>query len=80
MKSLPCRKGSHSIIKDAKTYADELGLQLQLNYTSPIVIAGGKEADAKKAQFVIRRTRNQEMQLTVSREMERKADQEEMGR
>ena len=63
---LAVQKGRHSIVTDASKYADELGLQLLLNYPYPVIIADGKEGNAKKAKF--KSTRQQEIQLTVSEE------------
>ena len=47
---LAVQKGRHSIINDAKKYAEELDLQLWLNFPSPwpVAVADGKEVEAKK--------------------------------
>ena len=45
---LAVQNGSHSIIKDAKKHAEELDLQLWLNFPNPIAVADGKEVEAKK--------------------------------
>ena len=45
---LAVQKGRHSIIKDAKKYAEELDLQLWLNFPNPVAVANGKEVEAKK--------------------------------
>ena len=36
---LAAQNGRHSIIKDAKKYAEELDLQLWLNFTNPVAVA-----------------------------------------
>ncbi|CAH3185715.1 unnamed protein product, partial [Porites evermanni] len=45
---LAVQNGRHSIIKDAKKYAEELDLQLWLNFPNPVAVADGKEVEAKK--------------------------------
>ena len=40
---LAVQNGRHSIIKHAKKYAEELGLQLWLNLPNPVAVADGKE-------------------------------------
>ena len=45
---LAVQNGRHSIIKDAKKYAEELDLQLWLNFPNPSAVADGKEVEAKK--------------------------------
>ncbi|XP_044166125.1 uncharacterized protein LOC122950086 [Acropora millepora] len=62
------QNGHHSIIKDAKKYAEELDLQLWLNFPSPVVVAYGKEVEAKKVKQAIYKARQQETQSTVSKE------------
>ena len=64
--TLAVQNGRHSIIKDAKKYAEELGLQLWLNFPSPV--ADGKEVKAKKVKQAIYKARQHEIQLTVSEE------------
>ena len=49
-KELAVQKGCLSIIKDATKYADELGLQLQLTFPNPVVIADGNKVEATKAK------------------------------
>ena len=39
-----------SLIKDAKKYAEELDLQLWLNFPNPVAVADGKEVEAKNLQ------------------------------
>ena len=41
---LAVQNGPHSIIKDAKTYAEELDLKLWLNSSNPVAVAGGKRS------------------------------------
>ena len=47
---LAVQNGHHSIIKDAKKYAEELDLQLWLNFPNPVAVADGKEVEAKNLQ------------------------------
>ena len=65
---LAVQNGRHSIIKDAKKYAEELDLQLWLNFPSPAAVADGKEVEAKKVKQAIYKARQQEIQSTVSEE------------
>ena len=67
-KELAVQNGHHSIIKDAKKYAEELDLQLWLNFPNPVAVADGKEVEAKKVKQAIYKARQQEIQLTVSEE------------
>ena len=55
-----------SLIKDAKKYAEELDLQLWLNFPNPAVVADSKEVEAKKVKQAIYKARRQEIQSTVS--------------
>ena len=55
-----------SIIKDAKKYAEELDLQLWLNFPNPVAVADGKEVEAKKVKQAIYKARLQEIKSTVS--------------
>ena len=54
---LAVKKGRHSIIKDAKKYAEELDLQLWLNFPNPVAVADGKEVEAKKVKQAIFKAR-----------------------
>ena len=65
---LAVQNGRHSIIKDAKKYAEELDLQLWLNFPNPVAVADGKEVEAKKVKQAIYKARQQEIQSTVSEE------------
>ena len=65
---LAVQKGRHSIIKDAKKYAEDLDLQLWLNFPNPVAVADGKEVEAKKVKQAIYKARQQETQSTVSEE------------
>ena len=65
---LAVQNGRHSIIKDAKKYAEELDLQLRLNFPNPVAVADGKEVEAKKVKQAIYKARQQEIQSTVSEE------------
>ena len=65
---LAVQKGRHSIIKDAKKYAEELDLQLWLTFLNPVAVADGKEVEAKKVKQAIYKARQQETQSTVSEE------------
>ena len=47
---LPVQNGRHSMIKDAKKYAEELDLQLWLNFPNLVAVADGKEVEAKKVK------------------------------
>ena len=55
-----------SIIKDAKKYAEELDLQLWLNFPNPVAVADGNEVEAKKVKQAIYKARQQEIKSTVS--------------
>ena len=57
-----------SIIKDAKMYAEELDLQLWLNFHNPVAVADGKEVETKKVKQAICKSRQPEIQSTVSEE------------
>ena len=50
---LAVQNGRHYIIKDAKKYAEELDLQLWLNFPNPVAVADGKEVEAKKVKQAI---------------------------
>ena len=65
---LAVQNGRHSIIKDAKKYAEELDLQLWLNFPNPVAVVDDKEVEAKKVKQAIYKARQQEIQLTVSEE------------
>ena len=62
---LAVQNGSHSIIKK---HAEELDLQLWLNFPDPVAVADGKEVEAKKGKQAIYKARLQEIQSTVSEE------------
>ena len=66
---LAVQNGRHSIIKDAKKYAEELDLQLWLNFHNPAAVADGKEVEVKKVKQAIHKARQQEIQSTVSVEI-----------
>ena len=57
---LAVQNGLHSIIKDAKKYAEELDLHLWLNFPNPVAVADGKEVEAKKVRQAIYKARQQE--------------------
>ena len=65
---LAVQNGRHSIIKDAKKYAEELDLQLWLNFPNRVAVADGKEVGAKKVKQAIYKAHQQEIQSTVSEE------------
>ena len=65
---LAVQNGRHSIIKDAKKYAEELDLQLWLNFPNLVAVADGKEVEAKKVKQAIYKAPQQEIQSTVSEE------------
>ena len=65
---LAVQNGRHSIIKDAKKYAEELDLQLWLNFPNLVAVADGKEVEAKKVKQAIYKARQQKIQSTVSEE------------
>ena len=65
---LAVQNGRHSIIKDAKKYAEQLDLQLWLNFPNSVAFAEGKEVEAKKLKQAIYKARQQETQSTVSEE------------
>ena len=65
---LSVQKRRHSIIKDAKKYADELSLQLQLSFPNPTITADDKEFEVKKTKEVIYKARQQQTKATVAQE------------
>ena len=65
---LAVQNGHHSIIKDAKKYAEELDLQLWLNFPNPVAVANGKGLEAKKVKQAIYKARLREIQSTESEE------------
>ena len=76
VEKLAVQNGRHSIIKDAKKYAEELDLQLWLNFPNPTAVADGKKVEAGNLQSPpARDTIN-----GIWREMARKTYQEQMGR
>ena len=69
IEELAVKNGRHSIIKDAKKYAaEELDLQLWLNFPNPVAVADGKEVEAKMVKQAIYKARQQEIESTVSEE------------
>ena len=50
---LAVQNGRHSIIKDAKKYAEALDLQLWFNFPNPVAVADGKEVEAEKVKQAI---------------------------
>ncbi|CAH3023566.1 unnamed protein product [Porites evermanni] len=62
---LAVQNGRHSIIKNAKKYAEELDLQLWLNFPNPVTVADDKEVEAKKVKQAIYKARQQETQSTL---------------
>ncbi|PFX33306.1 hypothetical protein AWC38_SpisGene1770 [Stylophora pistillata] len=65
---LAIRNGRHSIIKDAKKYAEELDLQLLLNFPYAVAVSDGKEVEAKKVKQAIYKARQREIQAKVTEE------------
>ena len=65
---LAVQNGRYSIIENAKKYAEELDLQLWLNFPNPVAVADGKEVEAKKVKQAIYKAPQQEIQSTVSEE------------
>ena len=59
---LAIQNGRHSIIKDAKKCAEELDLQLWLNFPNLVAVADGEEVEAKKVKKAIYKARQQEIQ------------------
>ena len=55
-------------IRDAKKYAEELDLQLWLNFPNPLAVTNDKEVEAKKVKQAIYKAHQQEIQSTVSEE------------
>ena len=64
---LTVQNGCHAIIKDANKYAEELDLQLWLNFLNPVAVTDGKEVEAKVKQAIYK-AHQQETQSTVSEE------------
>ena len=56
----------HSIIKDATKYAEELDLQLWVNFPNPVAVADGNEVEAKKVKQAIYKAPQQKIKSTVS--------------
>ena len=54
-------------LKDAKKYIEELDLQLWLNFPNPVAVAD-EEVEAKKVKQATYKSRQQEIQSTVSEE------------
>ena len=65
---LAVQNGHHSIIKKAKNYAEQLGLQLWVNFPNPIAVADGKEVEAQKVKQAIYKACQHEIQSTVLEE------------
>ncbi|CAH3181502.1 unnamed protein product, partial [Porites lobata] len=63
---LAVQNGHHSIIKYAKKYAEQLDLQLWLNFPNPVSVADGKEVKVTRVKQAIYKARQQEIQSTVS--------------
>ena len=63
---LAVQKGRHPIINDDKKYAEELNLELWLNFPSPwpVAVADGKEVKAKKVKQAIYKARQQKIKST----------------
>ena len=68
LEELAVQNGRHSIIKQAKKYAEELDLQLRLNLPNLTAVADGKEVEAKKVKQAIDKARQHDIQSTVSEE------------
>ncbi|CAH3135686.1 unnamed protein product [Porites lobata] len=66
LEELAVQNGRHSIIKQAKKYAEELDLQLRLNLPNPTAVADGKEVEAKKVKQAIYKARQHDIQSTES--------------
>ena len=48
------REGRHSVIKDARRYAEELGLHIKLEYPKPMCVTDDiKEVNGKKVKGCI---------------------------
>ena len=55
------RGGRHSVIKNARRYAEELGLHLKLEYPEPMCVTDdGKEVNGKKVKGCIAMARQSE--------------------
>ncbi|PFX16735.1 hypothetical protein AWC38_SpisGene18971 [Stylophora pistillata] len=59
---LAIRNGRHTTIKDAKTYAEELDLQLLPNFPNSVAVADGRKVEAKKVKQAIHKACQQEIQ------------------
>ena len=68
LEELAVQNGCHSIIKDAKKYAEELDPQLWSNFPNPTAVADGKEVEANKIKQAIYKARQHEIQSTLSEE------------
>ena len=54
---LAVQNGRHSIIKGAKKYAEELDIQLWLNFPKPVAVTDGEEVEANKVKQAIYKAR-----------------------
>ena len=75
---LAVQNGRHSIIKDAKKYADELDVQSCFNFPNPVAFNDDRKKSKliEKVKQAIYKASQQEIQV---REMARKAHQEQLG-
>ena len=63
------RGGWHLVIKDASTYAEELGLHLKLEYSEPMCITyDGKEVNGKKVKAYIAQVGQEKVRAKVKEE------------
>ena len=65
------RGGRHSVIKDARRYAEELGLHLKLEYPEQMCVTDdGKEVNGKKVKgcIAIAKARQEELRDKVKEE------------
>ena len=64
----PTMAAVRQYIKDAKKYAEELDLQLWLNFPNPTAITDSKKVEGKKVKQAIYKAHQHEIQSTVSEE------------
>ena len=69
------RGGLHSVIKDARRYAEEFGIHLKLEYPEPVCVTDdGKEVNEMKVKGCIAKARQEEVRAKVKAEKRAEED------